>query len=184
MKAGDAVRAFPVPPVRHAHNAAMSMLFRSVRLAALWLLVAASPAQADLTVFAGLQNAPSIRPTTGISVGFGLLIVGWEVEVARVNEDRDDAAPGLAIGTGSVYVQNPIPIGGVQFYAIGGAGLYRERLDVFDYQQTDVHVAVGGGAKISLAGPLKVRVDYRIFKLRGARESNAQRIYGGLALAF
>lgn len=157
---------------------------RSIWLAALLLIAAAAPARADLTVFAGLQNAPAIRPTTGISVGFGLLIVGWEVEVARVSEDRDDAAPGLAIGTGSVYVQNPIPIGGVQFYAIGGAGLYRERLDALDYRQTDVHVAVGGGAKISLAGPLKVRLDYRIFKLRGAQESNAQRMYAGLALAF
>ena len=161
----------------------MPTLLRPLVLAGLLVLVAALPARADLTVFAGLQNAPTIRPTTGISVGFGVLVVGWEVEVARVNEDLDDAAPGLAIGTGSVYVQNPIPIGGVQFYAIGGAGLYRERLGDID-RQTDVHVAVGGGAKIELVGPLKVRIDYRIFKLRGARESNAQRIYAGLALAF
>ena len=60
----------------------------------------------------------------------------------------------------------------------------RERIDVLDYRQTDVHLAVGGGAKIALAGPLKVRLDYRIFRLRGARQSNAQRLYGGLALAF
>lgn len=162
----------------------MPTLLRPLLFAGLIVVLTALPARADLTVFAGLQNAPSIRPTTGISLGFGLLVVGWEVEVARVSEDLDDGAPGLAIGTGSIYVQNPIPIGGVQFYAIGGAGLYRERLDVLDYRQTDVHLAVGGGAKIGLAGPLKVRLDYRIFRLRGARESNAQRLYGGLALAF
>ena len=162
----------------------MPTLLRPLGLAAIFVLLTALPARADLTIFAGLQNAPSIRPTTGISVGFGVLVVGWEVEVARVSEDRDDGAPGLSIGTGSMYVQNPIPIGGVQFYAIGGVGGYRERLDALDYRQTDVHLAVGGGAKIGLAGPLKVRLDYRIFKLRGARERNAQRIYGGLALAF
>lgn len=169
---------------RDGHNAAMPILLRLLMLSGLAMLVAPAPARADLTVFAGLQNGPSLRPTMGISLGFGLLVVGWEVEVARVHADLDEQAPTLAIGTGSLYVQNPIPISGVQFYAIGGAGLYRERLTTVDYQQTDVHVAVGGGAKIELAGPLKVRIDYRIFKLRGARESNAQRIYGGLALAF
>ena len=162
----------------------MPTFLRPLLLAGVISLLAAAPARADLTLFAGLQNAPSIRPTTGISLGLGLLVVGWEVEVARVGEDRQDRAPGLAIGTGSVYVQNPIPIAGVQFYAIGGAGLYRERLDALDYRQTDVHLAIGGGAKVELAGPLKVRIDYRLFKLRGARESQAQRIYGGLALAF
>jgi hypothetical protein len=146
------------------------------------LLAASSPARADLTVFAGLQSAPAIRPTTGIGLGFGLLVLGWEVEVARVSERLEDQAPSISSGTGSVYVQNPIPISGVQFYAIAGAGIYRERLDA--YQQTDVHVALGGGAKISLAGPLKLRLDYRIFKLRDARSSNPQRLSAGLTLAF
>jgi hypothetical protein len=81
-------------------------------------------------------------------------------------------------------VQNPIPISGVQFYAIAGAGVYRERLDTLA-QQTDVHLALGGGAKIELAGPLKLRLDYRIFKLRDPLvKDNPQRIYAGLALAF
>jgi hypothetical protein len=152
-------------------------------LAVFLLLGSALPARADLTIFAGLQSAPTLRPTTGISLGFGLLIVGWEVEIARTSERRDELAPSITTGTGSVYVQNPVPISGVQLYALAGAGLYRERLDVA-YQQTDVHVALGGGAKIALAGPLKLRLDYRFFKLRGALEPNPQRLYAGLALAF
>ncbi|WP_291989877.1 hypothetical protein [Luteitalea sp.] len=156
---------------------------RRALLVLLLLLGSSWPARADLTIFAGLQNAPAIRPTTGIGLGFGLLIVGWEVEIARTSERLEDLAPSIASGTGSVYVQNPVPINGVQFYAIAGAGLYRERLDVAS-QQTDVHVAVGGGAKISLAGPLKLRLDYRIFKLRDARSPNPQRLSAGLTLAF
>ena len=162
----------------------MRVRVRSVVLAMFVLLAVSWPARADLTVFAGLQSAPEIRPTTGLSVGFGLLVLGWEVEVARASEERDDLVPSLSTGTASLYVQNPIPISGVQFYAIAGAGLYRERLSGA-YQQTDGHIALGGGAKIELAGPLKLRLDYRIFKLRDpVRDGNPQRIYAGLALAF
>ncbi len=162
----------------------MRVRVRPPLLALLVLLGVSAPARADLTVFAGLQSTPEIRPSTGISLGFGLLVVGWEVEIARAVQQQDDGVPSLSTGTGSVYVQNPIPISGVQFYAIAGAGLYRERLDLA-YQQTDVHIALGGGAKIELAGPLKLRLDYRVFKLRDAvAGGNPQRIYAGLALAF
>ena len=164
----------------------MLVFARRCSLAVFVLLLSAWPARADLTVFAGLQNQPSIRPSTGISLGVGLLVVGWEVEVARVSEDSDEGGPSLATGTGSVYVQNPIPINGMQFYGIAGAGLYRERVTrlASDHQETNVHLAIGGGAKIALAGPLKLRLDYRIFKLRNAIATNPQRFYAGLALAF
>jgi opacity protein-like surface antigen len=156
---------------------------RALLLAALILAAGAVPARADLTVFAGLQNAPAVRPSTGIGLGFGLLLVGWEVEIARVTQETENLAPSIASGTASVYVQNPIPISGVQVYAIAGAGLYRERLaDV--YEQNDVHVALGGGAKIQLIGPLKLRLDYRFFKLRDSRSENPQRVYAGLTLSF
>ena len=162
-------------------------LLRLCRRALLLTVVAigwAAPARADLTVFAGLQNQPAIRPATGISLGFGVLAIGWEIEVARVGGRTSDGAPSISMGTGSVYVQNPIPIAGVQFYALAGAGLFRERLDLVD-QQTDVHVALGGGAKIELVGPLKLRLDYRFFRFRDAIvATNPQRVYAGLTLAF
>ena len=160
-------------------------MLRNVRrtlLALTILLCASAPARADLTIFAGLQGSPVIRPTTGISLGFGVLLVGWEVEIARVTEELEDGAASISAGTGSIYVQNPVPISGVQLYAIAGAGLYRERLGVFE--QTDVHLALGGGAKIALVGPLKLRLDYRYFRLRDAIEPDAQRLYAGLTIGF
>ena len=161
----------------------MPSLGRRVLLVCALVLGSALPARADLTIFTGLQGAPVIRPTTGISVGFGVLVVGWEVEIARVREQEDDLAPSIAAGTGSVYVQNPVPISGVQLYAIAGAGVYRERLGP-SFEQTDVHLALGGGAKVALAGPLKLRLDYRYFRLRDARSPDAQRLYAGLTLSF
>lgn len=156
---------------------------RPLWLAGLLIAGSAWPARADLTVFAGLQNAPAVRPSTGLALGFGLLLVGWEVEIARVAQDVDSLAPSIASGTASIYVQNPIPISGVQIYGIAGAGLYRERLAEL-YEQNDVHVALGGGAKIQLAGPLKLRLDYRFFKLRDSLSDNPQRISAGLTLSF
>jgi hypothetical protein len=42
-----------------------------------------------------------------------------------------------------------------------------------------------GGAKISLAGPLRLRVDYRIFNLHGSpRHNPVQRWYAGINLKF
>jgi hypothetical protein len=156
---------------------------RALLLIGAVLVAGAVPARADLTIFAGAQNAPSVRPATGISLGFGLLLVGWEVEIARVTQETDSRAPSIASGTASVYIQNPIPISGVQVYAIAGAGLYRERLSNV-YGQNDVHVALGGGAKIQLVGPLKVRLDYRFFKLRDSIADNPQRVSAGLTLSF
>ncbi len=44
---------------------------------------------------------------------------------------------------------------------------------------------LGAGVKIRLAGPLRLRVDYRAFRLgSGAIYSPAQRIYAGLNLKF
>ena len=49
----------------------------------------------------------------------------------------------------------------------------------------DFSTAVGGGAKISLAGPLRVRFDYRLFNLRGRpRHDQVHRVYAGLNLMF
>jgi len=44
----------------------------------------------------------------------------------------------------------------------------------------------GGGAKINVIGPLRLRVDYRALKLRGEplRDSVIHRWYAGVNLAF
>ena len=43
----------------------------------------------------------------------------------------------------------------------------------------------GGGVKISLIGPVRARVDYRVFSLLGSPiEDTVQRLYVGLNLKF
>ena len=43
----------------------------------------------------------------------------------------------------------------------------------------------GAGVRVSLVGPLRLRVDYRVFKLgSGALNSPAHRVYAGLNLSF
>ena len=64
-----------------------------------------------------------------------------------------------------------------------GVGVYHETLG--EHSDTNITINTGGGAKINLAGPLRLRVDYRVFKLgSGALYSPAHRIYAGLNLKF
>jgi hypothetical protein len=71
---------------------------------------------------------------------------------------------------------------GVTLYAQRGGG-YRERL--LTRQETSFATNVGGGAKIRLAGPLRLRVDYRVFRLQGdPLHSTYQRFYIGANLKF
>jgi hypothetical protein len=48
-----------------------------------------------------------------------------------------------------------------------------------------VGINVGGGVKVSVAGPLRLRFDYRVFTLQGdPRHSKPQRFYAGVNLKF
>jgi hypothetical protein len=155
---------------------------RSFAAAAL-LLLTSTPVFADATLFIGSTTTPANRPAKGLALGVGLLIVGFEFEFADTSESLDEATPSLRTGMGNVLVQTPIPVAGMQFYLTTGAGLYRERLGA--RQETHIGFNTGGGAKISLLGPLRVRVDYRVFNLRGEPlHSTVHRVYAGLNLAF
>jgi hypothetical protein len=155
---------------------------RALAAAAL-LLIASTPAFADATLFIGSTTTPANRTAKGLAVGVNLLIVGFEFEFADSGEAVDEAAPALRTGMGNVLLQTPVPIAGIQFYVTSGAGLYRERFGV--RQETHVGFNTGGGAKISLLGPMRVRLDYRVFNLRGEPlHSTVHRLYGGLNLAF
>ncbi len=143
----------------------------------------ARPAHADFTAFLGVQDAPTRRTARGLALGVGLVIVGFEFEYAGTSEDEVAGAPSLRTGMGNVYVQTPFPISGLQFYGTVGGGLYRERLG--SIQETHVGGNLGGGVKVSLAGPLRLRLDYRVFNLRGSpMHSRPQRFYAGLNVAF
>ena len=147
------------------------------------LLLLPSTASADLTAFLGTTPTPSARVVKGFAAGMGLLIAGFEFEYADTNEDLVKAAPGLRTFMFNGLLQTPIPIGGLQFYGTAGGGVFRETLD--DASETNVGINVGGGIKMSLAGPLRLRFDYRVLTLRGSpRYSNPQRFYAGINLKF
>lgn len=155
-------------------------------LAAAVLLLALlipSRAFADITAFLGVNPTPVNRPVKGFAVGVGLLIVGFEFEYSNTSEDEAQAGPKLQTYMGNGLLQTPVPIGGMQFYATAGGGGYHETL-VLD-SETHVGYNVGGGIKWSLAGPLRLRFDYRVFTLKGEpRHANPQRFYAGVNLKF
>lgn len=158
-------------------------LTRAAVAAILLSLLGPTLAFADLTGFVGANMTPANRFVRGLSAGAGLLIVGLEFEYANTIDDTKALAPGLTTGMGNVLLQTPFAILGVQPYATTGAGLYRERLGTV--QHTGLGFNTGGGVKISLVGPIRLRVDYRVFKLgSGALHSPAHRIYAGLNLKF
>jgi opacity protein-like surface antigen len=158
----------------------------------LTLLLIASPAWADVTGFLGRTVTPSGRPAKGLAIGTGLLIVGFEFEYSATDEDLQTAvglentAPALKTFMFNGLLQTPIPIARMQFYGTLGGGAYRETLSTEpNDDHTNFGTNVGGGAKITLVGPLRLRVDYRVFTLRGTpRHSSVQRLYAGINLKF
>lgn len=140
-------------------------------------------ASADATAFLGTNSTPSNRLAKGLAVGTGLLVVGFEFEWAHTNEDLAKAAPGLHTFMFNGLLQTPVPIAGMQFYGTMGGGVFRETLH--DVSETNLGINVGGGVKIALAGPLRLRLDYRVHTLRGSPlYDNPKRFYAGINLKF
>jgi len=147
------------------------------------LLASTSSAWADATLFVGTSTTPSNRMARGFAFGAGLLVIGFEFEYSDTREDETEAAPSLRTGMGNLLVQSPIAVFGIQPYFTTGAGVYRERLG--DLSETSFGANTGGGAKITLLGPLRARVDYRVFTLRGdPLFSTVHRVYVGANLRF
>ena len=156
-------------------------MLRVVLVAAMAL--GARPAFADITGFIGANTSPANRQVRGVAVGFGLLVVAFEGEYSNTPDDPAATAPSLKIGSGNILLQTPAALFGVQPYFTTGGGIYSETLGT----RNDLGFALntGGGVKVSLAGPLRVRIDYRVFRLgSGALASPAHRIYAGLNLKF
>ena len=148
---------------------------------AIVLLSMAAPARADITAFLGANTTPDSRQVRGGAFGFGVLIVGFEGEYAFTPDDPSALAPSLRTGIGNVMLQTPVSFFGIQPYFTTGGGIYQEKLGLAS--DTGFTLNTGGGVKITLAGPIRLRVDYRVFKLgSGALYSPAHRIYAGLNL--
>ncbi len=145
-------------------------------------------ASADVTAFFGSNRTPSDRSVKGFAIGTGLVIVAFEFEYANTNDDLVKAAPQLRTYFFNGLVQTPIPIARMQFYGTAGAGVYQETLDretLDELSETNVGIALGGGVKVTLFGPVRLRFDYRVFTLQGSPlHSKPQRFYAGINLKF
>jgi hypothetical protein len=159
------------------------MMMRLVVLALALIVMTPSIARADATAFLGRNSAGEDRSVTrGFAVGVSLLVVGFEFEYANSQDDPTTGRPALRTTSGNVFVQT-FGLPGFQLYLTTGAGIYRERTQTD--QETAFLLNNGGGIKINIAGPLRARIDYRVFTLRGnPQHKNVQRIYAGLNLAF
>jgi len=158
--------------------------FRTLGVAVVLLAIAVVPASADVTAFLGANTTPANRQVRGAALGFGLLVVGFELEYAFTPDDPAANAPSLKTGTGNIVLQPPFMIFGFQPYFTTGGGFYSEQLGT---QHSDVGFGLntGGGVKVSLAGPIRLRVDYRLFRLgSGALNPTTHRVYAGLNLKF
>ncbi len=150
---------------------------------AVLLLGIAAPARADVTAFIGANTTPANRQVRGASLGIGLLVIGFEGEYAFTPDDPRASAPSLKTGMGNVLLQTPGAFFGFQPYFTTGGGIYREVLGT--HTSTGFGLNTGGGVKVNLIGPIRLRVDYRIFKLgTSALHSPAHRVYAGLNLKF
>jgi hypothetical protein len=146
------------------------------------VFITPAAARADATLFLGTTTSPTHRTVRGFAIGMSLLVVGFEFEYANTTEDLLLSAPSLKTTSGNVFVQTP-GLAHIQLYLTTGAGYYREHLGID--QTSSFLLNNGGGVKVNIAGPLRARVDYRIFNLRGTpRYSKVQRVYAGLNLAF
>ena len=153
-----------------------------VLLASALFLSLPATAAADATAFIGATTTPASRPARGFAVGVSVLIVGVEFEYSNTGDDEEEGAPSLRTFMGNVLLQTP-SIAGFQFYFTTGAGAFRESL--VQRQETSFGANTGGGVKVSLVGPLRVRVDYRVFTLQGEPlYSPVHRVYAGANLAF
>ena len=157
-------------------------LWRAI-VAALCVVGLPAAAHADITAFLGASPTSAVRLGRGISAGMGLVVVGFEIELAQLVERADDNAAALSTGMANVIVQTPIDVSRMQFYGTTGVGVYRETIGAL--QETSVGGNLGGGVKIRVTGPLKLRLDYRLFRLRGAPvTATYHRVYAGATLGF
>ena len=161
----------------------MSLRPVPVSLLLLGVLLAGAPrAEADLTAFLGANTTPTNRPVRGVAAGLSLLFLGVEFEYSDTKADEKGNARRHA-GMFNVLAQTPT-VYGLQFYATVGAGLYREAGAAL--RENSGATNAGGGVKIGLIGPLRMRFDYRVFQLRGESSPNKihHRFYTGVNLAF
>ena len=159
----------------------------SALLALVISVLASRSAYADATLFIGANTSPANRTARGAAIGAGLLVIGFEFEYSDTTDDLPSRSPALKTGMGNLLLQTPVAFFGIQPYFTVGGGVYHEELGTNGSiaDNTGFGANTGGGLKISLIGPVRLRVDYRVFTLKnGALTTPAHRVYAGLNLKF
>ena len=156
--------------------------WRLAWLAGILIAVSASPAGADVTGFLGFNTTPSVRPAKGFAIGSGFTISGFEFEYSSTSRDEQELAPSLTTGMGNILLQTPIAIHGRSPISRWAGASTANGSTSGGYE---LRYQRGRRGEDALAGPMRLRVDYRVFKLgSGALYSPAHRIYAGLNLKF
>ena len=156
--------------------------------AAVWALClgTAAPAYADLNLFAAVSTPTG--PSFGWSFGRADEPVGFEVEYAGLPSSRDTRR---SIGTfgASAIIQLPPMDNGARWYGTVGLGMYGLSLPNGDGSGGETRNA-GLGVKLPLDGRLKIRIDYRYFRLRAgepgmhSRHTDSHRLSAGLTVTY
>jgi hypothetical protein len=190
-RVGDAARDRP-------RLAIVAFALRCASLCVTALTLSAAPAVAqtwespiNITTFAGMAVTSGPHPASGVAVGLKPQPgpVSLEFEYSRSRGDTVSGPPAIATLAGNILVQRQRSR--FQYYGTFGVGLYAPLPDLSRRRGGGVHQTsepdsarnIGGGAKVTLVGPLKLRMDYRAFFLAG-RESNQHRFYVGIVAGF
>jgi hypothetical protein len=153
-----------------------------------------STARADATVFVGGLASGSMRSINGVSIGLfppqTAGMGGFELEYARTV--KGDTMSRIDTLGGNVVLQSMVFARRLQMYGSLGAGMYGET-DVDGRGSGEVASGnFGGGVKVHVGGPLRLRFDYRIFMLGHAPDAatgftlhrHPQRASVGFGIAF
>lgn len=146
-------------------------------------------------VYVGTLMSGGPRTVVGFSVGSfprsAGSVLGLELDYVRTTGDRVPGRSYISIFGGSLLVQSNVIARRLQIYGAGGGGLYGEAYIDGPGSGEVGCLNIGGGVKITAAGPLKIRVDYRLFFLGDSPDSSLehihrhpQRVVAGVGLAF
>jgi hypothetical protein len=151
-------------------------------------MIPGSGRAADATVLAGLLSAGGPRPSVGFAFGYCPSVAGFEIEYFGTpgGSTTDHSSAG---GIFASLVVQPATASKVQLFAIGGLGIWGETFA--DGSGVSYAKNIGGGVKIPIARPLRLRLDYRLFVVgdledgdRGPTTKYPQRFSAGLQLVF
>ena len=154
----------------------------AVLAAALALAAPGQASAASFGAFIGFSPTGSFRVADGFSFTGHLALIGIELEYGHLGQDSGSHTPGATTAMANLQIATP---GHFQVYVTGGAGLSHENLDA-QHQWGGV-LNLGGGIKSKIAGPIHLRIDYRVLMFYGTisgTSARQQRVYGGIEIGF